>query len=158
FQALNPLFIVILLPPVTIFWRVLANWGLNLRPTDKMLIGFILTAASMGVMALAGFMATPEYKVTIWWQVLTYFLITVAEICISPVGLELAFTAAPKAMKGFITGCFLLTVFFGNILNAQITRLYGPLGPGKYFGALTGLLAVVTLVFIVVAWQFNRAA
>lgn len=156
-QALNPLFIVVLLPIVSIgLWRLLGRLGLHMRPTDKMLVGFLLTAAGMALMATAGFLASPEHKVSLWWQVVTFLLITLAELCISPVGLELAFTAAPPTMKGFITGCFLLTVFFGDILNSFLTRMYGPLGPGNYFGLLTGILIVVTLAFLFVARRFNR--
>jgi POT family proton-dependent oligopeptide transporter len=156
-QALNPLFIVGLLPVVSVgLWRLLARMGLTMRATDKMLVGFLLTAASMAAMMVAGFLAASG-KVSLWWQVAAFFLITIAELCISPVGLELAFTAAPRAMKGFLTGCFLLTVFFGNILNSFLTRLYGPLGPAYYFGLLTAILVVVTLAFVIVARQFNRS-
>jgi POT family proton-dependent oligopeptide transporter len=156
-QSLNPLFIVVLLPIVSVvLWRVLAHFGIHMRATDKMLVGFGLTAAAMALMAVAGLVATPEHKVSLWWLVATFFLITLAELCISPVGLELAFTAAPQAMKSFITACFLVTVFFGNILNSGLTRLYEPLGPSRYFGLLTGILVVVTLAFVVVARQFNR--
>src|SRR5262249_30847083 len=106
-QSVNPLFIIALLPLVSVaLWRWLARLGLHMRATDKMLVGFLVTACSMAVMTFAGYLAASGEKVSLWWQVLTFFLITVAELCISPVGLELAFTAAPKAMKGFITGCF----------------------------------------------------
>jgi POT family proton-dependent oligopeptide transporter len=163
-QAINPLFIIALLPIVSVaLWRWLARLGLNVRATDKMLVGFVVTAVSMGVMTFAGYLASSGEKVSLWWQVLTFFLITVAELCISPVGLELAFTAAPKAMKGFITGCFLLTVFFGNIINSYLVRLYTPLGktttlgPVEYFGMLTGVLLVITVAFVFVARRFNQA-
>ncbi len=163
-QAVNPLFIIALLPVISVgLWRVLAHLGLRMRPTDKMLVGFLVTAVSMGVMTFAGYLASSGQKVSLWWQVLTFFLITVAELCISPVGLELAFTAAPKAMKGFITGCFLLTVFFGNIINSYLVRLYTPLaptttlGPMEYFGMLTGILLVITVAFVFVARRFNQA-
>ncbi len=157
-QALNPLFIVAMLPIVSVgLWRLLGRMGIHMRPTDKMLVGFLLTAAGMAMMTTAGYLVSPTAKVSLWWQVVTFFLITVAELCISPVGLELAFTAAPGSMKGFITGCFLLTVFFGNILNSYLTRLYGPLGPFKYFGMLTAIMAVVTVAFVFFAQRFNRA-
>lgn len=163
-QAVNPLLIIALLPLVSVaLWRWLARMGLNMRATDKMLVGFIVTAISMGVMTFAGYLASSGEKVSLWWQVLTFFLITVAELCISPVGLELAFTAAPKAMKGFITGCFLLTVFFGNIINSYLVRLYTPLeettsmGPIEYFGMLTGIIVVITVAFVFVARRFNQA-
>jgi proton-dependent oligopeptide transporter, POT family len=157
FQALNPLLIIALLPFISVgLWRLLARVGLRMRATDKMLVGFVLTAASMGVMAIAGVLAERGARVSIWWQVVTYFLITVAELCISPVGLELAFTAAPKAMKGFITGCFLLMVFFGNLLDTVITRLYTPMGPAGYFGAMTALMIGVIFVFFFIARRFNQ--
>ena len=158
-QSLNPLLIVVLLPPTTVLWRVLANRGWNIRPTDKMLLGFILTGVSMGVMAVAGYVAvTQNVKVSIFWQVLTYVFITIAEICISPVGLELAFVAAPKSMKGFVTACFLLTVFFANMFNAPMSLLYPKMTPDRYFGMLTLLMVVVTGAFVIVANRFNRAA
>jgi POT family proton-dependent oligopeptide transporter len=163
-QSVNPLFIIALLPLISVaLWRWLARMGLHMRPTDKMVVGFLVTAASMAVMTFAGFLASSGEKVSLWWQVLTFFLITVAELCISPVGLELAFTAAPKAMKGFITGCFLLTVFLGNTINSFLVRLYTPLeatttlGPTQYFGMLTAIMAVITVVFVFIARRFNQA-
>jgi POT family proton-dependent oligopeptide transporter len=156
-QALNPLFIVLLLPVVSIgLWRLLSLVGLNLRPTDKMVVGFFLTAAGMAMMATAGYLVSPGSKISLWWQVVTYLFVTLAELCISPVGLELAFTAAPASMKGFITGCFLLAVFVGNFLNGFLVRLYDPLGPGKYFGLLTVILLAVCLAFLLIARRFNR--
>jgi dipeptide/tripeptide permease len=60
----------------------------------------------------------PENKVTIWWQVLAFLILTIAEILISITGLELAFDAAPKSMKGFVTSLWLLTVFLANVFNS----------------------------------------
>src|SRR5207249_7245118 len=67
-QSLNPILIILFLPAVTILWHVLASWGINLRPTDKMIIGFILTALTMGIMAGAGYAATTEHKVSVAWE------------------------------------------------------------------------------------------
>jgi dipeptide/tripeptide permease len=97
-------------------------------------------------------------KASVLWQILAYVIITVAEICISVVGLELAFTAAPKSMKSFVTACWLLTVFFGNILNAQITPFFEMMPPGRYFGMLTLMMIPVTLAFSFIARRFNREA
>jgi POT family proton-dependent oligopeptide transporter len=161
-QALNPVLIVAMLPVVTMFWHALARAGLELRPTDKMLIGFVVTAVTMSLMAIAGFLAGPEGRVSVMWEIVSYVLITVAEICISVVGLELAFTAAPPTMKSFVTACWLLTVFFGNLINAQITPLYDQtilgfhLSPGPYFLMFALVMVPVTLTFLVIARRFNR--
>lgn len=162
-QGLNPILIVLLLPPITIMWHVLGNLGLRLRPTDKMTLGFILTFAGMTVMSVAGYRSAEVGRVSILWEVAPYILITTAEICISVVGLELAFSAAPSSMKSFVTACWLLTVFFGNLLNSLITPYYdetlpwgGKLAPGPYFALFAGLMVVVTIAFVVIARRFNR--
>jgi POT family proton-dependent oligopeptide transporter len=156
-QSFNPFLLFLFLPLITLFWHTLARRGLKLRPTDKMMIGFIGTTATVALMALAGFLARYG-KVSVWWEFIGYALITVSEICISVVGLELAFTAAPENMKSFVTGCWWLTVFAGNILNAQITPFYVKMFPDQYFGLLTILMVVVTVVFHQVARRFNRQA
>ncbi|MFM8274780.1 MAG: MFS transporter [Gemmata sp.] len=100
----------------------------------------------------------PSERVTVWWQVLAYLIITCAEILISVTGLELAFVAAPKTMKSFVTGCWLAVVFLANLLiNAPITQLYQYMTPSTYFAMLAGAMAVVVVVFIPISAQFNRS-
>lgn len=155
-QGLNPILILLLLPPITLFWHFLARLGLSLKATDKMLIGFVLTGITMAIMSAAGYRAETIGRVSIFWEVVPYIMITAAEICISVVGLELAFTAAPHSMKSFVTGCWFLTVFVGNMLNSQITPFYERLSPGTYFGLFALLMIPVTLAFILIARRFNR--
>jgi POT family proton-dependent oligopeptide transporter len=156
-QGLNPILIILMLPPITLLWHLLARLGISLKPTDKMLIGFVLTAITMGIMSVAGYRALTVGRVSVLWEVIPYVMITVAEICISVVGLELAFTAAPASMKSFVTACWLLTVFFGNMLNSQITPLYSKLAPGPYFGLFVLVMIPVTVAFVIIARRFNRA-
>ncbi|MEX2120516.1 MAG: MFS transporter [Pirellulales bacterium] len=156
-QAANPILIIVMLPPVSLFWRFLAAHGLPLRATDKMLIGFILTAVTMAIMAAAGFLTSPSDKASVLWEVGAYVIITVAEICISVVGLELAFTAAPQKMKSFITACWLATVFLGNLLHAPFAYFYDFMPPGWYFALMTLMMVFVSCGFVFVARRFNRA-
>src|SRR5207244_7999247 len=100
----------------------------------------------------------PSERVTIWWQVLAYLILTIAEILISVTGLELAFVVAPPTMKSFVTGCWLFTVGMANLfINAPITRLYPHMNPGTYFAVLGAAMAVMVVVFIPIAMRFNRA-
>jgi dipeptide/tripeptide permease len=176
-QAFNAVFIIALLPLVQALWKSLDERGIKVRATDKMIAGFAITASCMGVMALSAYLAgTAELvtvgeagkeitewvvadanKVTIWWQIFAYLLLTVAEILISVTGLELAYTAAPKAMSGFVTGCWLLTVGMANLfINAYLTRLYTVMQPAIYFTLLTVLMLVVSFAFVIVARRFNQ--
>ena len=105
-------------------------------------------------------------RISLWWQLIPYLLITISEICISVVGLELAFAVAPASMKSFVTACWLLTVFLAGILNAQVTPFYNnyvswfgiTLTPGIYFGFFAVVMIPVTLAFILVSKRFNSAA
>jgi len=129
-----------------------------------MLIGFVLTTITMGVMSYAGFRAEQWGKVSVLWEAFCYVLITISEICISVVGLELAFSAAPASMKSFVTACWLFTIFLANILNSFITPWYGrriewldvALSPDVYFGLFAVLMVFVTAAFIAVSRRFNR--
>ncbi|WP_169973301.1 POT-type proton-dependent oligopeptide transporter [Tautonia rosea] len=96
-------------------------------------------------------------KPSVIWQILAYVIVTVAELCISVVGLELAFTAAPKSMKGFITGCFLLTVFFANQLNAVITPQYPKMPAYVFFILMAVMMIPVSMAFLLIARRFNRS-
>ncbi len=123
FQFFNSLFILTLLPIATYLFAMLEKRGIRFRPTDKMQLGFVFTALTPCIFVLADTVAG-DGKAHIAWLVLGYLCITIAEILISPVGLELAFVAAPKSMKGFITACFLFTIFVGSMINAEVTPLY----------------------------------
>src|SRR5438876_10030539 len=88
----------------------------------------------------------PTDQVTVWWLALAYVVITVAEVLISVTGLELAYTAAPKSMTGFVTGCWLATVGLANfVINAPVTRLYTRMQPVAYFAMLTGMMLVISV-------------
>src|SRR5205814_2199829 len=52
-QTFNPVFIIVLLPLVMVFWKFLDRRGITIRATDKLVVGFLLTAGCMAVMALS---------------------------------------------------------------------------------------------------------
>lgn len=184
-QALNAILIVTLLPFLTVLWTWLDSKGMRVRATTKMILGFVLTAACMGTMAVAGYATgqaekrdmvengqivrddagvpkqidflPDERKVSVGWQMLAYVFLTVAEILISVTGLELAFVAAPKSMKSFVTSLWLVTVGLANLLlNVPLSRFYPTMHPGHYFAMLSIMLIVVSVIFYFVARRFNR--
>jgi dipeptide/tripeptide permease len=100
----------------------------------------------------------PSERVTVWWMALAFLVITVAEILISVTGLELAFVVAPPTMKGFITGCWLLTVALANwFINAPIAGLYPEMNPGTYFLMLAAFGVLVAILFVPVSQRFRAS-
>lgn len=185
-QAINPILIVVMLPLINLLFTTLATKGYTVRATDKIIIGFVLTAATMGTMAYCGYQTgaaekrdkigdngqvvvaadgkavqvdfVPEdRKISLWYQAIAYMFLTVAEILISVTGLELAFVAAPKTMKSFVTSLWLLTVALANwVINAPLSYFYPRMNPGHYFMMMTGIMLAVIVLFVFVARHFNR--
>jgi POT family proton-dependent oligopeptide transporter len=163
FQQLNAWFILTFLPLSTVLFTWLEKKGYKIRPTDKMQVGFVFTALTPLMFILADQMAGAG-KASILWLVAGYFFITMAEILISPVGLELAFVAAPKSMKSFITACFLLTIFSGTLINSQVTPFFSEkdangirlFTPTEYFGVQLAFCIFAGFAFFFIAKPFNR--
>jgi len=55
-----------------------------------------------------------------------------------------------------ITGFWLFTVFLGDILAGWFSRIYTQTTPGNFFGIMTILILIVTLVFYPVSKRFER--
>jgi POT family proton-dependent oligopeptide transporter len=183
----NPFLIICFVPLLNLLFSRLAAKGYQIRPTDKMIAGFLLTAGACIAHAVAGWMAThPDgtiTRVSILWQILAYISLTLAEVLISVTGLELAYTAAPRSLKSFITALWFVPIFVANLLSSQLAKTYpNTVKPGEevkapvfelygqrffelpqfrtaqeYFLFLTVLLLVVAAAFVVVAKRFNRA-
>jgi dipeptide/tripeptide permease len=98
-----------------------------------------------------------DHKVTVWWEVLAFFVLTISEILLSVTGLELAYAAAPKSMTGFVTACWLATVGAANLfINTWAGFLYEMFRPSQYFAGLAAVLLLVAGAFYFVARQFNQ--
>lgn len=182
-QFLNSLFVILLIP---VFNFVFARFDPDVKiftAMRKVLAGFVFTAAAIGIMSLAGFMAqghTEEVmrgdklvevstaKVSVWWPAMAYIILTFGEVLLYGTMLELAYAAAPKSMKGFVTACFLVTNTLGNFLNMLWMPQYGgslvdplskrgPLAPGQFFGITALVVLFAAVVFVFVGRKFERS-
>jgi POT family proton-dependent oligopeptide transporter len=181
-QFLNALFVILLIPTFNIVFPRIDPKAKIFTPMRKILAGFLLTAAAIGIMAVAGLLAqghtmpappgvkaveVSTVKVSVLWPVLAYIVLTFGEVLIYGTMLELAYAAAPKSMKGFITACFLLTNTLGNFINGGLSTLYGgslkdsasergPLMPGQFFTITAGLVVVAAILFVFIGRRFER--
>ena len=158
-QALNPVFIVALTPLFNWLWDFWKRkrGGVDLPDTRKMLIGFGIVIATMGTMAFAGYLSASG-PVSAWWEIGAVFVITLAELCVSVVGLEFAYTQALPGTKSTVTAAFLFTVFIGDFFGGFFDQLYDKLSPGNYFAIQTGIMVVAAIAFVLVARKFEAHA
>ena len=121
-QAVNPILILTFIPLFTFAVYPAIGRVFRLTPLRKIGIGFVLMVATFGLSALIQTWIDGGGKPSIGWQFLAYALITASEIMVSIVGLEFAYTQAPKNMKSMIMSLYLLSVFVGNMLTSRINH------------------------------------
>jgi POT family proton-dependent oligopeptide transporter len=151
FQWINALCVILFVPTITLLSKLVDPQQRLFTAYNRVLVGFVVTTASIAIMSLAGFIAQGETKVSVIWIILAYVLLTLGEVLVYSTGLELSYTAAPKNMKAFITACFLVTNTFANFLNIWFAKLYDTvLSPGAFFGitAIVTLLATIAFYFV----------
>jgi POT family proton-dependent oligopeptide transporter len=157
-QGLNPVLIVALTPVFNMLWQWLKRrrGGVDVPDTRKMLVGFGIVVASMMTMAGAGF-AAGDGKVSVWWMCLATLVITLAELCISVVGLEFAFRVAAPGTKSVVTAAFWLMVTVGDLVATAFNKaLWNTVSPGVFFLLQTAIVAAAALIFLVVGRRFER--
>ncbi len=155
FQSINPVFIIILAPIIAGIWIKLskrAKGDLNI-PT-KMALGLIFLGCgflfiALPALAIAGNSAA---KISMLWIVGIYFIHTVGELCLSPIGLSMVSTLAPKKIASFLMGCWFLSSFFANKLAGFIAGFIETYGPLQLFLGL----AVVSIAIGLILLSLNK--
>ncbi len=129
FQSVNPFFVVTLTPLIMWFFGWLRKRNIEASTPMKIAIGMgIAATAYLFLMffsfalpdkaALAGMKAdqVQSILVTPWVMVGLYFILTVAELFISPLGLAFVSKVAPPHMQGLMQGFWLAATAVGNAL------------------------------------------
>ncbi len=117
FQALNSLFVILLAPLFAGLWIRMGH-GQPSSPV-KFALGLGFLALSFALMVPAA-LATGEGRVSPWWLVGLFFLQTVGELLLSPVGLSTMTTLAPVRATGLVLGVWFLGSAFGNKLASVL--------------------------------------
>ena len=136
FQSFNPLFIVSLTPLVMGFFSWLADK--KKEPSTPKKIGFGMIIAAMGFVIvliasiklvspylLDGKVPTEDMRVSPYWLMSSYLILTIAELFLSPMGLSFVSKVAPSRFQGLMQGGWLLATATGNKLLFVGSLLWG---------------------------------
>lgn len=136
FQSFNPLFIVALTPVVMGFFTMLNEKGKEPSTPKKIGIGMII--ASLGFLTiligsldivspylLGGNPVPDSSRVTPYWLISSYLILTVSELFLSPMGLSFVSKVAPPRFQGLMQGGWLLATAVGNKLLFVGSFLWG---------------------------------
>ncbi|RLE27962.1 MAG: hypothetical protein DRJ61_16940 [Acidobacteria bacterium] len=121
---LNPVFVVLLTPLVVMFFAWRSKKGKPITTARKIFYGMVITAVSLGVVVVGATMGQDgAAKTAMAWLALYYLVITVGELCLSPMGLSLVTKLAPKRLVGLMMGGWFLSTSIGNKLSGFISGL-----------------------------------
>lgn len=146
FQSLNPLFIISLAPIISTFWEFLRKFSKEPSSVEKFAIALFLISFSFVILAYAGHLSIKSL-VSPLWLVLGYFIMTVAELCLSPIGLSLVTKLAPAKFLSLTMGFWFLTSFIGNLIAGVWGGNYEKLTPIKLFIGLA-ILSMITALLL----------
>ena len=123
FQSVNSLFIILLAPVAASVWLSLGRGKGDLSSPAKFTLGLLFTALGFGVMLLAAnrvVAGNGALLVSPWWLVGSYFLQTVGELCVSPVGLSSMTKLSPRRYLGQTMGIWFLASAVGNLIGGLV--------------------------------------
>jgi proton-dependent oligopeptide transporter, POT family len=123
-QAVNPVFIIVFAPVFAWLWIELGKRGRDFSATTKFAAGLMLLGLGFLVMYFASQHVLGGKLVLPTWLVLTYFLHTCGELCLSPVGLSYMSKLAPPRFIGQVMGIWFLSMALGSNLAGQLTGEY----------------------------------
>jgi POT family proton-dependent oligopeptide transporter len=156
YQSANPVFVILLTPFVAALWLKLGPR----QPSSpvKFGLGLVFLAASFLLMVPAASFAADSH-VSPFWLIGVYFLFTVGELMLSPVGLSTMTRIAPKRMTGSVLGLWFLAAAFGNKLAGDIGGAFTATDPDALtlsFLAQAALVAVAATLMFALAPIVNR--
>ena len=125
FQSINPIFIVLLAPIMTGLWALLGKKGYE--PSAPAKFGFGLIFVGLGFVSLlwGDSLAGEGAKIAVIFIFLVYFLHTVGELCLSPVGLSAMNRLSPKHLASFVMGAWFFATAGGNFVAGLIGKATG---------------------------------
>ena len=148
FQAINPLLIILLTPVLIRFWRAIRAKETTPDLLRRMSIGCVIGAASMLLLVAAAMASGPEAaRVSPWWTLGYFFLLTVGELLVIPVGLTLIETLAPARIASTAMGGWYIAKFLGSLLAGVMGAFWLKIPAASFFalGMLSMLLAAAAL-------------
>jgi len=112
----------------------------------KFALGLLFGGLAFAILVIPAMSAQNGAQVAQWWLVTTYFLQTVGELCLSPVGLSAMTKLAPERAGGFIMGIWFVSTSIGNFLAGKAASLYSSMPLPTLFGSVAAFSIVAALV------------
>jgi POT family proton-dependent oligopeptide transporter len=155
YQSINPFWVVTLTPVVVGFFGWMRRRKREPSTPTKIAIGLVITALSALVMVGAVFATNGlSVKAGSMWLIASYGVITIGELCLSPMGLSLVSKLSPPRITALMMGGFFLAISVGNKLSGMLSSLWETIPEKQNFFLLNfGLvMAAAVILFLMLRW------
>jgi len=156
-NALNSMYIIILSIPISLMWTYLSKKKINPRTPYKFAMGLAFAGISFYILALSGGSADGQGMVPFSYLMIMYFLISVGELFMSPVGLSKITDLSPKRIVAFMMGVWFLSSAFAFQIVGFIGKKLAIESTDKNVGGLE-TIGVYTDGFELIAYYALGAA
>lgn len=158
FQSINPFWVIVLTPVVVGFWAMLRRRGKEPLTPTKIVLGLFISAISCLVMVLAVNAGNNgAVKVSPLWLVAGYGVITIGELCLSPMGLSFVSKLSPARITALMMGGFFLANSVGNKLSGILASTWYSYDNKMYYFLVNfALLIFATLLGASMLKRLNR--
>jgi POT family proton-dependent oligopeptide transporter len=157
YQSINPFWVVVLTPVMVGVWGFFRRRKREPSTPTKIAIGLIITALSALVMVGAVY-ATNDLtiKASSLWLLASYGVITIGELCLSPMGLSLVSKLSPPRITALMMGGYFLAISVGNKMSGMLSSLWEGFGDDSkqnFFLLNFGLvMAAAVILFLMLRW------
>jgi POT family proton-dependent oligopeptide transporter len=121
YQALNPIWIMLLSPVLAWLYNRMASGGRDLPIAAKFALGFVVVAAGFFIFGISGATAVAG-KVSSWYMIWGYGFYSLGELLVSGLGLAMIARYVPARMGGFMMGAFFLATGISQYLGSVVAN------------------------------------
>ncbi|MCA8951287.1 MAG: peptide MFS transporter [Planctomycetes bacterium] len=158
YQSWNAFFVVLLTPLLVGFFAMLARKKVDFSTARKILAGMVITGLAVLFMALAGFVSdNGAIKVSGLWLMGFYGIVTVGELCLSPMALSLVTKLSPKRFVGLTMGGWFFATAVGNKFSGFLGVLQGSMAPSMFFLVIAVAVGLVAGYILAVLPKLDAA-
>jgi len=151
-QNFNPISIVILAPLLSAFWGFLARRNMEPSIPVKFAIALMGVGAGFLFLVFGAQFAGDDYKVAIWWLAGLYVIHSLAELCISPVGLSMVTKLSIARIVGMMMGVWFLSISVAQYVAGVVAQFASVETVGGQVTNLKVSLDTYTATFTTIAW------
>jgi POT family proton-dependent oligopeptide transporter len=157
-QSINPGWVILLTPLVVAFFTYLRSRKKEPSTPIKIAFGLLISALSVLVMVAAVHIGNNGMeKVSVWWLVANYGIITIGELFLSPMGLSIVSKLSPKNITALMMGGWFLSTSIGNKLSGVLASMWDQYDDkANFFWVNFGLLMFATLLMFALVKNLNK--